>query len=155
MTNPQFSQLIFTSVIGHSPSPRELAQLMATRLDHLPAAVAESTDYRVLPGVAELLPSLGQRATCWDWPPDSWSPRHTSSSPTATSTSTFTSAGMARTSDRTKLTQLGIQRAGAVLGRPVDPQQTWIVGDTHWTAPPRTAPARTMSCPHSLTNFRG
>jgi phosphoglycolate phosphatase len=48
MTDPEVGRLTFTSVIGHDPSARELARLMAVRLEHLPAAVAGSEGFRVL-----------------------------------------------------------------------------------------------------------
>jgi phosphoglycolate phosphatase len=40
------------------PTPRELAQLIQRRLEHLPEAIAASEGYRVLPGVPERLRQL-------------------------------------------------------------------------------------------------
>jgi phosphoglycolate phosphatase len=131
MTDPQVARLIFTAVIGHGPNPRELAQLMAKRLEHLPAAVAESTDYRVLPGVAELLPLLGQRGYLLGLATGLVESAARIKLARGDLNKYFQFGGYGSDSpDRTELTRLGIQRAGAVLGRPVDPQQTWIVGDT-------------------------
>ena len=45
-------------MIGHEPSERELAQVLAKRQEHLARAVAESKGYRVLPGVPETLSRL-------------------------------------------------------------------------------------------------
>lgn len=58
MTDPEVGRLTFEKVIGRKPSPRELGRLLARRNAILPRAVAESKGYRVLPGVAELLPRL-------------------------------------------------------------------------------------------------
>src|SRR5262245_39366801 len=51
MTDPEVGRRTFAGVVGHEPSGEELAELMARRLAYLPAAVAESPGYRVLPGV--------------------------------------------------------------------------------------------------------
>ncbi|MGH3865123.1 MAG: HAD hydrolase-like protein [Pseudonocardiaceae bacterium] len=118
-------------MIGHDPSPRELAHLMATRLDYLPAAVAESTDYRVLPGVAELLPSLGPRGYLLGLTTGLVEAAAHIKLARGNLAKYFQCGGYGSDSpDRTELTRLGIQRVGVVLGRPLDPQQTWIVGDT-------------------------
>src|SRR5262245_51911126 len=59
MTDPDVGRRTFERVIGRPPTTRELARLLARRNALLPKAVAESTGYRVLPGVQELLPRLG------------------------------------------------------------------------------------------------
>ncbi len=131
MTDPEVGRLIFTAVMGHDPSSRELAQLMAKRLEHLPAAVAESTDYRVLPGVAELLPSLSQRGYLLGLTTGLVESAAHIKLARGDLNKYFQFGGYGSDSpDRTELTRLGIQRAATVLGRPVDPRQTWIVGDT-------------------------
>ena len=60
MTDPEVARRTFASVIGHEPSARELARVMAVRLEFLPEAVAQSTGYRVLAGVESLLPRLAE-----------------------------------------------------------------------------------------------
>jgi len=55
MTDPVVARLTFTSVVGHEPTPPELARVMARRLAHLPDAVASPEGYRVLPGVTPTL----------------------------------------------------------------------------------------------------
>ncbi len=131
MTDPEVGRLIFTAVIGRDPSPGELAQVMAKRLEHLPAAVAESTGYRVLPGVQELLPSLGQRGYLLGLTTGLVESAARIKLARGDLNRYFPFGGYGSDSpDRTELTRMGIQWAGAVLGRPVDPRQTWIVGDT-------------------------
>ena len=60
MTDPDVGAKTFQAVMDREPSPRELAQLIQRRLEHLPEAVAESEGYRVLPGVPERLRQLSR-----------------------------------------------------------------------------------------------
>jgi phosphoglycolate phosphatase len=131
MTDPEVGRLTFTAVIGHDPTPRELAQVMATRLAQLPAAVAESAGYRVLPGVAQLLPSLVQRGYLLGLTTGLVESAAHIKLARGDLNKYFHVGGYGSDSpDRIELTRLGIQRAGVVLGTPVDPHQVWVVGDT-------------------------
>jgi phosphoglycolate phosphatase len=58
MTDPEISALIFREVIGREGSPEERAKAIGCYLKHLPDAVAESSGYRLMPGIEELLPRL-------------------------------------------------------------------------------------------------
>lgn len=60
MTDPDVGARTFEAVLHRKPIPRELAQLVQRRLEHLPEAVAESTGYRVLPGVSRRLKQLSR-----------------------------------------------------------------------------------------------
>src|SRR3954452_12799842 len=60
MTDPDVGAQTFAAVMGRDPSPRELAQIIQRRLEHLPEAVAESEGYKVLPGVPERLRQLSR-----------------------------------------------------------------------------------------------
>src|SRR4029079_16000322 len=60
MTDPDVGEKTFEAVMNRKPTPRELAQLLQRRLEHLPEAVAASTEYRVLPGVPERLRQLSR-----------------------------------------------------------------------------------------------
>jgi phosphoglycolate phosphatase-like HAD superfamily hydrolase len=131
MTDPEVGRLSFTGVFGHDPDPRELAALMAKRLGHLPAAVAESTGYRVLPGVAELLPSLVSRGYLLGLTTGLVESAAHIKLARGDLDKYFHVGGYGSDSaDRTELTRLGIQRAGVVLGTTIDPHQVWVVGDT-------------------------
>jgi phosphoglycolate phosphatase-like HAD superfamily hydrolase len=131
MTDPEVGRLTFTAVIGHEPSPGELAQVMAKRLEHLPAAVAESTGYRVLPGVQELLPALGRRGYLLGLTTGLVESAAHIKLARGDLNKYFSFGGYGSDSpDRTELTRLGIQRASVVLGRPVDSRHVWVVGDT-------------------------
>ena len=60
MTDPDVGAQTFAAVLHRDPTPDELAQLVQRRLEHLPEAIAESTGYRVLPGVPERLRQLSR-----------------------------------------------------------------------------------------------
>jgi phosphoglycolate phosphatase len=60
MTDPDVGAKTFEAVMHRKPEPRELAQLIQRRLEHLPEAVAASEGYKVLPGVPERLRQLSR-----------------------------------------------------------------------------------------------
>lgn len=60
MTDPDVGAKTFAAVLHREPTPHELAQVLQRRLEYLPEAVAESTKYRVLPGVPERLRQLSR-----------------------------------------------------------------------------------------------
>ena len=131
MTDPEVGRQSFTAVIGREPTPRELAQLMAKRLEHLPAAVAESTGYRVLPGVTTLLPSLVDQGYLLGLTTGLVESAAHIKLARADLNKYFHFGGYGSDSaDRTELTRRAIQRAGAVLSMPLDPHQVWVIGDT-------------------------
>lgn len=85
----------------------------------------------MLPGVAELLPSLSQRGYLLGLATGLVESAARVKLARGDLNKYFQFGGYGSDSpDRTELTRLGIQRAGGVLGRPMDPRQTWIVGDT-------------------------
>ena len=58
MTDPDVGAKTFEAVLGRKPTAHELAQIVQRRLEHLPEAVANSTGYKVFPGVPERLRQL-------------------------------------------------------------------------------------------------
>lgn len=58
MTDPEIAAIVFRSVLGREGGPQERSRAIAGYLRHLPDAVAESADYRVMPGVEVLLERL-------------------------------------------------------------------------------------------------
>jgi phosphoglycolate phosphatase len=61
MTDPQIAEIVFREAIGREAGPEERARAMAGYLRHLPDTVWESTGYRLMPGVEELLDRLIDR----------------------------------------------------------------------------------------------
>jgi phosphoglycolate phosphatase-like HAD superfamily hydrolase len=58
MTDPEIAAIVFREVIGREGTREERAKAIGCYLKHLPDAVAESSGYRVMPGVEELLSRL-------------------------------------------------------------------------------------------------
>jgi phosphoglycolate phosphatase len=58
MTDPEIAAIVFREVIGREGSAEERAKAIGCYLKHLPAAVAESPGYLVMPGIEELLERL-------------------------------------------------------------------------------------------------
>jgi len=61
MTDPEIVAIVFREVLGREGTAAERSRAIAAYLGHLPDAVAESTGYRVMPGIEELLPRLIER----------------------------------------------------------------------------------------------
>jgi phosphoglycolate phosphatase len=131
MTDPEVGRLTFANVIGHEPSPRELARVMAVRLEFLPDAVAESKGYRVLAGVEALLPRLAG---------DGYLLGLTTGGVEAAARFKLARGRLNRyfpfggygsdSTDRTELTKRAIERAAVLAGRTVAPSRCVVVGDT-------------------------
>jgi phosphoglycolate phosphatase len=58
MTDPEIAAIVFREVVGREGSQAERAKAIAAYLRHLPETVAESSAYRVMPGVEALLEEL-------------------------------------------------------------------------------------------------
>ncbi len=58
MTDPEIAAIVFRGVIGREGTQEERAKAIGCYLKHLPDAVAESADYRVMPGIEGLLERL-------------------------------------------------------------------------------------------------
>jgi phosphoglycolate phosphatase-like HAD superfamily hydrolase len=132
MTDPTVARLTFTAAVGHEPSPRELATVMAAYLDRLPYEVEHSEKYRVLDGAEELLKRLSRE--------------HgillgiTSGAVEAAAHIKLSRAGFNRyfpfggygsdSGDRVELTKRALERGAMLLGHPIDPGRTFVVGDT-------------------------
>jgi phosphoglycolate phosphatase-like HAD superfamily hydrolase len=58
MTDPDIAAIVFREVVGREGSPGERSKAIGRYLKHLPEAVAESSGYRVMPGVEALLDEL-------------------------------------------------------------------------------------------------
>jgi phosphoglycolate phosphatase len=131
MTDPDVGAKTFEAVLHRKPSPRELAQLVQRRLEHLPEAVAESEGYRVLPGVPERLRQLSRdghllgiitgngdgaahiklaRGDLNRW----------------FSFGAYASAGV----DRPGIVRRAVERGEAMLGEDVPNMEIYVIGDT-------------------------
>jgi phosphoglycolate phosphatase len=131
MTDPEVGRRALAAILGREPSERELNRALATRLDHMPQAVAESTRYRVLPGVRELLPRLVSAGYLVGL---------TTGGTEAAARIKLARGGLNRyfdfggfgsdSADRTELTRCALRRAAALSGNGFDPSRALVVGDT-------------------------
>ncbi|MGA7434034.1 MAG: HAD family hydrolase, partial [Solirubrobacterales bacterium] len=58
MTDSEVASASLRSILGHEPSPDEIAAVTELYLEYLPGAVDESTRYRLTPGIVECLERL-------------------------------------------------------------------------------------------------
>lgn len=131
MTDPVVGRLTFTGVIGGEPSTEELASVVSHYLMRLPEEVAQSSGYHVLEGVEELLLSLCRNGFLLGI---------TTGAVEAAAHIKLARAGLNRffsfggygsdSADRGELTRKAIDRAGVVLGSPLDPPRVLVLGDT-------------------------
>jgi phosphoglycolate phosphatase len=131
MTEPDVGRLTFKKVIGHEPSRRELARVMSRRLHYLPRTVAESKDFRVLPGVVETLDRLAADGFLLGITTGGMEAAAHIKLARAKLNHYFCFGGYGSdSSDRAELTRKALERAGKLLGERVDPNESVVVGDT-------------------------
>jgi phosphoglycolate phosphatase-like HAD superfamily hydrolase len=108
-----------------------MARILAARQRHLPRAVAESTGYRVLPGVRERLDQLHRDGCLLGLTTGGTEAAAHIKLARADLNHYFSFGGYGSDSpDRTELTRRAVERASTVLGHPVDPASIPVVGDT-------------------------
>lgn len=130
-TDPDVGRRTFEGLFGHPPGPAEMAPLMTTRLGHICAAVAESTGYRVLPGVEATLERLAANGYLLGL---------TTGNVEAAAFAKLHRGGLHRffcfggygsdSADRGELTRIAIRRAEGILGLEIDTCRVLVVGDT-------------------------
>jgi phosphoglycolate phosphatase len=131
MTDPDVARRTFANVIGHDPDPREFARLMAVRLEYLPAAVAESPGYRVLAGVADVLPRLDESGYLLGLTTGGVEAAARFKLARGRLNRYFPFGGYGSDSiDRTELTKRAIERAAVLYGRSLAASRCVVVGDT-------------------------
>jgi phosphoglycolate phosphatase-like HAD superfamily hydrolase len=131
MTDPEVGRLTFANVIGREPTAEEMSTLMARRQAALPAAVAESKGYKVLPGVEETLRRLSDAGFLLGLTTGGTEAAAHTKLERGGLNPFFSFGGYGSDSpDRTALTRTAIERAGEILKRPVDPKRVLVVGDT-------------------------
>jgi phosphoglycolate phosphatase len=131
MTDPVVGRLTFMSVIGHEPSPTELARVISHYLMRLPEEVAGSSGYKVLAGVEELLPRLCRAGFLLGITTGAVEAAANIKLARANLNRFFSFGGYGSdSSDRGELTRTAIARGGEIFGSPVDPQRVLVLGDT-------------------------
>lgn len=131
MTDPVVGRLTFTSVIGHEPSPVELARVISHYLMRLPEEVTGSAGYRVLAGVGELLPRLCKAGYLLGITTGAVEAAAHIKLARANLNRFFAFGGYGSDSpDRGELTRKAIERAGEILGSGLDSHRVLVLGDT-------------------------
>ena len=131
MTDPEVGRLTFTRVIGREPTDREMARLLGAYLDRLASEVERSPDYRVMPGVAALLPRLVDSGILLGIVSGALEAAAHIKLARANLNRFFCFGGYGSDSrDRGELTRLAIERAGRIHGHALDPTRVLVVGDT-------------------------
>jgi phosphoglycolate phosphatase len=131
MTDPEVGRVTFRKVIGRDPTAEEMAALISKRSAYLPRAVSESKGYRVLKGVLETLEKLSQAGFLLGLTTGGVEAAAHIKLARANLNKYFGFGGYGSdSSNRTELTRKAIERAGVILGEPVDPKRVLVVGDT-------------------------
>ncbi len=131
MTDPEVGRLTFAAVVGHEPSPAELGKVMTRRLHFLHETVAESTGYRVLPGVEELLPCLIDDGYLLGLTTGNVEAGAHIKLHRARLNRFFAFGGYGSDSnDRSELTRRALERGELVFGTSLDRSRCFAVGDT-------------------------
>lgn len=131
MTDPEITEIIFDEVVGHEGTPEEHAKVVAKYLQHMPDAVAESPGYRVMPGIAEILPRLADPGIVQGVVTGNVEQAARIKLARGDLDKYFSFGGYGSDDrDRVKVTERAIERGGEVVGTPLDLAATISVGDT-------------------------
>ena len=131
MTDPDVGCRTFQAVLHREPERKEFTRLLERRLHYLHRTVAESKDYRVLPGVQELLPRLIVDGYMLGLVTGNVEAAAHVKLHRARLNRFFSFGGYGSdASDRGELTRIALKRATVVYGEPLSPAQAIVVGDT-------------------------
>jgi phosphoglycolate phosphatase-like HAD superfamily hydrolase len=131
MTDPDVGRKTFQAVLHREPERKEFTRLLERRLHYLHRTVAESEDYRVLPGVQELLPRLINDGYLLGLVTGNVEAAAHVKLHRARLNRFFSFGGYGSDStDRGELTRIALKRATMVYGEALSPAQAIVVGDT-------------------------
>ncbi len=131
MTDPEIATIVFREVIGRYGSEAERAEAIAGYLSHLEDAVDESSGYRVMPGVEDLLPQLAEQGVLLGLVTGNIEAAAQIKLARANLNRFFAFGGYGSdSSDRTELTRKALERGVVAAGAPLDLGATIGVGDT-------------------------
>jgi phosphoglycolate phosphatase-like HAD superfamily hydrolase len=131
MTDPEVGRKTFESVLKRKPERKEFTRLMERRIHYLRQAIEESEGYEVLPGVEALLPELIDGGYLLGIVTGNVEAAGHIKLHRAGLNRFFSFGGYGSdSSDRGKLTKVGLGRASLVFGEKIEPEQAFSVGDT-------------------------
>lgn len=131
MTDPDVGRKTFAAVLGRQPERAEFTKLMERRLHYLHQTVADSTDYRVLPGVEQLLPRLIDQGYLLGLVTGNVEAAAHIKLHRARLNRFFSFGGYGSDStDRPELTLIALRRANLVYGEDITRDRCLAIGDT-------------------------
>jgi phosphoglycolate phosphatase-like HAD superfamily hydrolase len=131
MPDQEVGRITFAAVIEREPTAAELAKVMARYLHYLPDTVAASTRYRVLSGVKQTLRHLTRAGYLLGLTTGNVEAAAHIKLERGDLNRYFSFGGYGSDSaDRGELTRKAIERAGTIVGAPVDPGRVLVIGDT-------------------------
>jgi phosphoglycolate phosphatase-like HAD superfamily hydrolase len=131
MTDPEIAAIVFREVIGRDGSDAERATAISAYLGHLPDAVGDSSGYRVMPGIDELLRRLAEGGIMLGIVTGNIEAAAHIKLARGDLNRYFAFGGYGSDSgDRIELTRRVIVRGGEVAGHSLDLATTIAVGDT-------------------------
>ncbi|MCW2965485.1 MAG: haloacid dehalogenase [Actinomycetia bacterium] len=131
MTDPDVGRKTFEAVLKREPERKEFARLLERRLNYLHTTVEESKDYRVMPGVEELLQKLLVGGYLLGLVTGNVEAAAHIKLHRARLNRFFSFGGYGSdASDRGELTKIALKRASLVYGEEVAAAQALVVGDT-------------------------
>jgi phosphoglycolate phosphatase len=131
MTDPEIAEIVFRDVLGRAGSEAERAQAIAAYLGHMADAVNESSGFRVMPGIEELLPRLAEQGVLLGLVTGNIESAAHVKLARADLNRFFAFGGYGSDArDRVEVTRRALERGGEVAGKPLDPTATIAVGDT-------------------------
>ena len=145
MTDPDVGRRTFVGVLGREPERKEFTRVLERRLHYLHQTVAESSGYRVLPGVLEVLPKLIEDGYLTGLVTGNVEAAAHIKLHRANLNRFFSFGGYGSDSDdRGEVARVALRRASCVYGADVAPEQAFAVGDTPRDA--EAAHAAGMKC---------
>jgi phosphoglycolate phosphatase len=130
-TDPEVARETFVGAIGRQPTEEELGRLIMAYVRHLPAEVADSRGYRVLPGVDALLEQLAERGTVCGLVTGNIEGAARIKMERAHLNRYFPIGGYGSdAADRPGVTRAAIRRAAMLHGHDLRPSGVAVVGDT-------------------------
>ena len=131
MTDPDVGRRTFVAVLHREPKRQEFTRLLERRLHYLHETVRESQEYRVLPGVAALLPALIDDGLMLGLVTGNVEAAAHVKLHRGQLNRFFSFGGYGSDSaDRAELTRIALRRASLVYGEEVSAGQAIVVGDT-------------------------
>ncbi|MGZ8667124.1 MAG: HAD family hydrolase [Solirubrobacterales bacterium] len=129
--DPAVGRQAFEAAIGREPSEKEMAKLMAKRLEYLPEEVEGSEGYTVMPGVETLLDELIDQGVLLGLVTGNVEAAAHIKLARAELNRFFSFGGYGSDSpDRGELTKTALERGGTVFGSELDRVRCFSIGDT-------------------------